>query len=243
MASATIIGVSRRKSSRASEEASFTRSSMPHQPDTAISATSSPAAMRFMTTTCQRSARAGRERMIYTRPGPSQVPASGAEPAIARVKGRSPVMHRDRCWNRARSPKARSVCPADLFARSGAIHNWSIVVPAGRSRTSARAREKTSTHGPARVGVSAGGRSLSRRRVRLTGPCEALPFDAAPCPAPSGAPGRRARERVCAEAGDQVDLASGPLSAPAEGHDTDRRDKPMIAMITVRLSSRGTGRI
>jgi hypothetical protein len=43
--------------------------------------------------------------------------------------------------------------------------------------------------------------------------------------------------------GDRIDLAAGPLVDRAEDHDTERRDKPMIPMITALVSSRGADRV
>jgi hypothetical protein len=43
--------------------------------------------------------------------------------------------------------------------------------------------------------------------------------------------------------GDRIDFAAGPLVDRTEGHDTERRDKPMIPMITALVSSRGADRV
>jgi len=51
------------------------------------------------------------------------------------------------------------------------------------------------------------------------------------------------RKRVCAKDVDRILLAARPPVDGIEGHDTERRDKPMIPMITALVSSRGTDRV
>ena len=48
---------------------------------------------------------------------------------------------------------------------------------------------------------------------------------------------------VCAGDNDRIDLAPGPPVDRTEGLDTERRDKPMIAMITALVPSRAADHV
>ncbi|MCF6468915.1 hypothetical protein FAF44_11030 [Nonomuraea sp. MG754425] len=49
-------------------------------------------------------------------------------------------------------------------------------------------------------------------------------------------------EHVCAGTGDRINLVVGPAD-PEQGPPTERRDKPMIAMITVLVPSRAADHV